>query len=907
MPRPEDALEVLLPDADDAAVSRARDVTRFLRLLSNDAQPAHASTVGVDLDRARTELESADRADLECALSDLLRHYLTAACEADSFAYFGEAVLEVRAAWRVLAEFELEHDWLAQAPLPGESAQALIERLIGNLERLGVGSIRIGLWRARAIHAFEGPSSGERAYRDLSRATLPGALTVGDRRALAAGIAECLLERGAVRDARALLFEHLAQHGSDQRARQLLSWARLALGDAAGARALLVGLRPWLGPLPAGLFALRDARPEWLPCLAGRTPGDRPPPRGFAVRDRHDVGAAVLAVFAFRPPAGASAIHLDAAPALRTRSRAWVLECADAHEVAGSPERRGIAEARTIVDHAAGESGLRFSVAGAAARSRALVPILDDESEVAGWLYLECEHHVLPGPLRLEALARGWRTAVLLARERGEGVGEAESKVLPDPEDAAQPLARVFQDLVAALGIKLYQRLWSGFSLEQGCTRRVASGGEGVGFEADRPGRARALARAAATGGTIAFDEPDERLSLHAQAASGFVAPLVAEDRAVGFLVVESSRRRDFRPKDVEACAHLAAAQGLALRMAQFGAWHRVRFEFEPWFDPARADFRSFATHAIAAARSRSAVVLAGPSGAGKLVLARWIHFESSRAAGPFKVHGAGRETGPSTSLAEILGSAAGGTIVFDDVDELSAAHQEELLRILERVERATDREGPNDSCARVVATTRLGLKAARDAGRLRPDLAARLDRVTLLVPALAQRREEIPALFSAMARRFADEEGSAPPHPSDEAMALLWRQPWHENLRGLENVVYKLVLLHGGDAVEPPHLIQLARHFGLDLVKKIPSRHPDPRDLLAALRTTRTSGGRVNKTRAALYLGWDPDTLVARLHSEGISEETLEAEDAWQFHREEVAPEASTGADISAEPEQKI
>lgn len=1019
MTRPDDALEILLPDADDVSVSRARDVTRFLRLLSSDAQPAYASTVGVDLERARSELEAADRADIEGALCDLLHHYLLAACAADSFAHFGEAGLDVRAAWRLLAEFELEFDWIAGQPLPGETTLAVCTRLIASLERLAVSPEKTALWRARLAHALDGPRSGERAYRELLRAALSsaqsnplvGAPGLSLQRALVAGIAECLLERGAVRDARALLFEHLARHGTDTRARQLLSWARLALGDAAAARALIVGLRPWLGALPAGLLALREARPEWLPCLAGRSVVERVLPREYTVRDRSDVGAAVLAVFAFSPRAGAGVLHLDVAPALRDRVRTWLLEVADAHECAGSPERRVIAEARTVIDHApqafdsaapslerssgfldpstasferasrgsdstptlfddpassgqlddadgliaratdgsdssrsalspppsklrskpgtlnrpggvaksggsssrlpagasrtlspvdAGraEGGLRFSVGGAAARARALVPILDDEAEVAGWLYVECEHHLLPGPARLAALARGWRTAVLLARERGPdadsndaaaGGTSASADLSRARELESSPLSRVFHDLVGAIGIKLYQRLWSGFSLENGTACLVASGGEGVGFDGDHAaGRGRALARAISTGGTIAFEEPDERLSLHARAASGFVVSLTVADRAVGFLVVESSRRRDFKAKDVELCARLAADHGLALRMAQFAVWHRARFHFEPWFDPARADFRSFASHAIAAARSRSGVVLAGPSGAGKLVLARWIHFESDRASRPFKIHGAALDADPHTSLAELVATAAGGTLVLDDVEELAPARQEELLRYLEKVERATDRDGHSETGVRIVATTKLGLAAARDAGRMRSDLAARLDRVTLLVPSLCERREEIPELFAAMARRFADEENAATPRLTDEALALLWRQPWRENLRGLENVAYKLVLLYGGEAVTPEHLAKLARHFGLELVKKLPSRHPDPRDLVAALRTTRTTGGRINKTRAAFYLGWDPDTLVARMQSEGIREEALEEEAAWQIHREE-------------------
>jgi DNA-binding NtrC family response regulator len=196
------------------------------------------------------------------------------------------------------------------------------------------------------------------------------------------------------------------------------------------------------------------------------------------------------------------------------------------------------------------------------------------------------------------------------------------------------------------------------------------------------------------------------------------------------------------------------------------------------------------------------------------------------------------------------------------------------------------------------VATTCDGLTAAKNAGRLRADLAARLDRLTLIVPPLRERREEIPALVVAMATRFAAEEDCAPPRFTDETLALLWRQPWNENLRGLENVVYKLVLLHGGDEVLPADVTGLRRRFGLELVRKLPSRHPDRRDIVAALRVTRMAGGRMNKTRAALYLGWDPDTLVARMASENVDEEKLCGLDAWHANAPDGAAEdAANGA----------
>jgi transcriptional regulator with GAF, ATPase, and Fis domain len=487
----------------------------------------------------------------------------------------------------------------------------------------------------------------------------------------------------------------------------------------------------------------------------------------------------------------------------------------------------------------------------------------------------------------------------LPARTSGQSSSATYSALLCSPTRArvteSDPCARVFGDLVASIGFKLHQRLWSGFSLESEGPVCVAHGGEGVGFERDVAGRGRALARAVATGGCVTFDAPDERLSLHAQACSGFVVPLRVEDRACGFLCFESSRRRDFKAKDVEACTRAAEQAGLALRVAQMCAWHADRFRFEPWFDVAREDFRAFASHLLVAARSRSTVVLTGPSGVGKLVLARWIHFESADPAAAFKVHTCGSESGDvQAALRACLQSACGGTLVLDDVDQLSPAWQEELLRALEGVERAGDAALERNLPARIVATTRVDPLAAKDAGRLRADLAARLDRLTLIVPALRERREEIPALVTAMAARFAEEEDRALPRFDDETIALLWRQPWNENLRGLENVVYKLVLLHGGEEVRTEHVAALRRRFGLELVRKLPSRHPDRRDIVAALRSTRLAGGRVNKTRAAIYLGWDPDTLVARMASEGVEEEQLAALDAWNAG----APHAESDSD---------
>jgi len=100
-------------------------------------------------------------------------------------------------------------------------------------------------------------------------------------------------------------------------------------------------------------------------------------------------------------------------------------------------------------------------------------------------------------------------------------------------------------------------------------------------------------------------------------------------------------------------------------------------------------------------------------------------------------------------------------------------------------------------------------------------------------------------------------------------------------------------VLAQAGAQLGAADVVAVAQESGLGLARRLPSRHPDRRDLLAALRTTRTAGSRANKTRAAIYLGWDPDTLVARLVEAGLTDEVLDTT-AWDgAERSPEMPEA--------------
>lgn len=877
MVRADDVLELLLPGADNPALRRAREVTQFLRLLCDDARRSHAPAVGLDLQRARGVLDDHAREALERALSDLLRHYLAAVQPLDAFLWPGDPDLDAARAWREVEAARGESAPLPELPHPGESAFDGGLRVLSALESIAaVPSAR--LWRARWVHATEGPRAAERLYRELSSPGQRPRPSSFVQRAAVAGVAECLLERASVREARAWLGEHALQLSVDPRLRHLYAWTRLALEDLAGARVALQGLRPWSGPLPQSLCELRDDRPEWLPCLAGRgdPARDRGPIAGpVGSNGRADCGASAFVVLAFEPGRGNRVLSFDAAPALAGRRGAWLAEREGSSSVAGEREQLLVARALPLVEHAEPGGVLRGALGGSATRCLALAPILDDDGDAAGWIHVEFEHHLAPSRARLARWAAAWKRAALETRGRDEPESAS-----PRVRAPAEGYADVFHRLVDDLSMKTTLRRWTGYSVECGDPVLVAEGGDGQGFPDFTPGRARALTRAIATGVRIDRAEPDEHLSVHAHAGSGVVLPLRSNGVTHGLLAVESSRRRDFDAVDLDVWSARADEAAIGLRVAQFRAWHREEHGFEPWFDPRPAHFRAFATRVARAARSRAPVTITGPAGVGKLVVARWLHFESGARGGPFVVH-AGATIADRSDWSRLLERAAGGTLVIDDVDALRPEIQDLLEHeIAGPSERdATDRD--RRPSARVVFTSRALDPSARPPS-LRADLAARLERCRLRVPSLAERREEIVGLADALARRFAADERVAAPTFTDDAHALLWRQPWAGNVRELENLVYELVIAHPGLELSAEDVGRTAAESGRELVRRLSSRRPDRRVLLAALWTTRTGGARSNKTRAALYLGWDPDTLVARLNDAGLGDRVLDAE-AWE------------------------
>ncbi len=881
--RTPDALELLLPDPTPELWQRAQKLVTCLRLLSSDARAPHAQVVDVNLDRARGELERETERGLVAALRTLLRAHASAAIGPSSFAWFGEVNESTQAAWSRLEEHRDARSSLLRVPAPNESALSVAERALASLAELGVPPFEVALWSAR-LAALRGESAeAERALAELaSREGLEPEL----RTAVLAARVELALDRGALRSARQLLDDHGELARNDVRSRRLAIWTRLLAGDASAARSAQSGASPWTGGVPSALVELRDDRPDWIAFLAGRgsTSSSSTPSAersigavnsiGAARRfeSRAEIGASVLIAAALEASGSVRAVQVDVAPALRAKLEAWWRERDGACRIAGQPEHRVVGQARRVVAHRREGEALRGSLDPSGTLALVVEPILDLRGEVAGWIWLEFEHHLIPARAELEFAARSWRERVLsslaqVARREREPDGEsAGDPVAPSIRGSAR--ATAFETLVESLGMKLIQRHWWGFTCAGERLELVADGGAHVDGGAARTLGVRALERAAKSRGPVIFDDPDETLSIHPRSASGIVIPLAVRGELCGFLAIESQRRRDFRPPDCERWVARAASFASWIAAAQFRDWHAARFGGDLWLGEGER-LAARVGEIAAAARSRMPIAIFGPPGSGKSITARWLHFAGASRFGPCiafrpsafdEAELDSRFFGERAHRTGALHRALGGTLI---VEHLERAPRRFQSRLAQWIASSSDRAG---ATLHLVATSDAPLSALALESRASAELADAFGRFELRTEALGARREDIPGSIAVLARRFAASERLDEPRFSDDALALLFRQAWRGNLRELENVVYQLVLLHPGAEIGLAEVEAVARRVGLELVRRIPSRHPDPTTLRAALETTRHRRGGFNKTRAALYLGWDPDTLVSRM-----------------------------------------
>lgn len=213
-------------------------------------------------------------------------------------------------------------------------------------------------------------------------------------------------------------------------------------------------------------------------------------------------------------------------------------------------------------------------------------------------------------------------------------------------------------------------------------------------------------------------------------------------------------------------------------------------------------------------APSDSRVLITGPNGSGKELVARWIHEKSNRADGPLIEvncaaipgelieselfgHKKGSFTGAVADRAGKFEAANGGTLFLDEIGDMSLDAQAKVLRALQ--EHKVTRVGDTKEIrvdVRVLAATNKDLRKEIEEGRFREDLFFRLAVIEVQVPPLRERKEDIPLLIEHFNRRIADDYGHPPKQYTPEAIAALQEHNWPGNIRELANVVERLAIL---------------------------------------------------------------------------------------------------------------
>ncbi|OUM02311.1 sigma-54-dependent transcriptional regulator [Variovorax sp. JS1663] len=219
-------------------------------------------------------------------------------------------------------------------------------------------------------------------------------------------------------------------------------------------------------------------------------------------------------------------------------------------------------------------------------------------------------------------------------------------------------------------------------------------------------------------------------------------------------------------------------------------------------------------------ARGMAPVLVRGESGTGKELVARAVHACSQRSEGPFvavncgaipenlleaEFFGArkGSYTGSAQDRDGYFQAARDGTLFLDEIGDLPLAMQSKLLRaIQERSVRPIGSTQEDAVDVRIVSATHKDLQAEVQAGRFRQDLFYRLNVIEIAVPALRERREDLPALCEALLARIARDAAMPAPALSAEVLQRLSRHPLHGNVRELENLLHRAVALSDGDVL---------------------------------------------------------------------------------------------------------
>ena len=292
-------------------------------------------------------------------------------------------------------------------------------------------------------------------------------------------------------------------------------------------------------------------------------------------------------------------------------------------------------------------------------------------------------------------------------------------------------------------------------------------------------------------------------------------------------------------------------------------------------------------------------VLIEGENGTGKELAARAIHFGSARAEHPFLDincsavpenlfeselfgHERGAFTDAKSSKKGLFELADGGTVLLDEIGDLKPSMQAKLLRVLET--RQFRRVGGTQDIAvdvRVIASTNKNLEAAVAHGEFRQDLLYRLKVISVIIPPLRERPEDVPLLAEHFLKHFAEEFKKSPRQLSREAAEALGRYDWPGNARELRNVIERLIILESASVIEPQHFPPEIRagvkKQGKWLVE-LPTGGTALAEVERQLVLQAMERARGNQTRAAELLGIERDALRRRLVKYGLLDASCEA-----------------------------
>jgi len=380
----------------------------------------------------------------------------------------------------------------------------------------------------------------------------------------------------------------------------------------------------------------------------------------------------------------------------------------------------------------------------------------------------------------------------------------------------------------------------------------------------------------------------DAESLLERRVHSVLAVPLEVQDKVLGVLYLEASSPGErFDPDLLQLVTTLGNITALAIENARQlerlgGENRRLNEELNlhhSMIGESKAMHEVYGFVSRVAGRD-STVLISGESGTGKELVARAVHMNSLRADKPFVAincaaitetlleselfgHERGAFTGAVAQKKGKLEIAEGGTVFLDEIGELAVPMQAKLLRVLQ--EREFERVGgtrPIKLDVRLIAATNRDLKEASRTGAFSPDLYYRLNVVSLHMPALRERREDIPLLAAFFAAHYGEKVKRRVAGISPEARACLMHYDWPGNVRELENAIERAVVLGSTELILPEDLPDSILEETASSGEPVSALHDGIREAKKLLIERAIEQASGNYTEAARILGVHPNHL---------------------------------------------